>query len=353
MKHRQEHFGPNVLTPRKGKSPLVRFLLQFNNPLIYILLAAAAITPVLKDPVDAVIILLAVLLNAVIGFVQESRAERAIEALAQAMTAEATVIRAGQTLRIPAAELVPGDVVLLKAGDKVPADVRLLSRARPPGRRGRAHRRVGAGGQGGRRARCPRRRAGRPAQHGLCLHAGHLRAGQGVVTATGDKTEVGRSPQLIASTPELTTPLTRKMAEFSQLVLYAILALAAVDLRRRGAARPGVVETFTAAIALAVAMIPEGPAGRHHRDAGHRRLAHGPPPGHRPQAARGGDPGQRHRHLLRQDRHPDPEPDDRAADCRAGALVHGHRLGYAPEGEILRDGQCGRPERATGPCWKR
>ena len=126
VKHRQERFGPNVLTPRRGKSPLVRFLLQFNNPLIYILLVATVITAVVKDVVDAAIIFAVVLVNAIIGFIQESRAERAIEALAQAMTTEATVIRAGKTQRISAADLVPGDLVSLKAGDKVPADLRLI-----------------------------------------------------------------------------------------------------------------------------------------------------------------------------------------------------------------------------------
>ncbi len=111
VKHRQEDLGLNVLTPQRGKSPLVRFLLQFNNPLIYILLVATVITAVVKDIVDAAIIFAAVLVNAVIGYIQESRAERAIEALAQAMTTEATVIRAGKTQRISAAELTLGDLV--------------------------------------------------------------------------------------------------------------------------------------------------------------------------------------------------------------------------------------------------
>ncbi|MCX7856179.1 MAG: HAD-IC family P-type ATPase, partial [Anaerolineae bacterium] len=126
VRHRQERFGPNRLTPRRKKSPLVRFLLQFNNPLIYILLVAAAVTAVVKDLVDAAIILAVVFVNAVIGFIQEARAEQAIEALAETITTEATVIRAGQTRRIPATELVPGDIVVLKAGDRVPADLRLI-----------------------------------------------------------------------------------------------------------------------------------------------------------------------------------------------------------------------------------
>ena len=126
VQHRRQRFGPNALTPRRGKSPLTRFLLQFNNPLIYILLAAAVITAVLKDMMDAIIIFLVVLINAVIGYLQEARAEKAMEALAQRMSSEATVVRAGQTQRIAAVELVPGDIVVLAAGDRVPADLRLL-----------------------------------------------------------------------------------------------------------------------------------------------------------------------------------------------------------------------------------
>ncbi len=258
VKHRQEEFGPNVLTPRRGKSPLVRFLLQFNNPLIYILLVATVVTAVVKDIVDAAIIFAAVLVNAVIGFIQESRAERAIEALAQAMTTEATVIRAGKTQRIPAAELTLGDLVSLKAGDKAPADLRLI-RSRDL--------QVAEAALTGESV---------PVQKDASLllppetvladrrnmaYASTLvtyGTGVGVVTAIGDHTEVGRISQLISSAEELQTPLTRKIAQFSQLVLYAILALAAATFAIGLLRGQGAVDTFTAAIALAVAMIPEG-----------------------------------------------------------------------------------------------
>ena len=96
VRHRQERFGPNTLTPQKGASPLVRFLRQFNNPLILILLASSVITAVLKDPLDAAVIFGVVFINAVIGYVQEARAEQAIEALAQTISTEATVIRGGR-----------------------------------------------------------------------------------------------------------------------------------------------------------------------------------------------------------------------------------------------------------------
>ncbi|MEZ4726694.1 MAG: cation-transporting P-type ATPase [Caldilineaceae bacterium] len=118
IKHRQERFGANVLTPKRGKSPLLRFLLQFHNPLIYILLVASLVTLILKDAVDAAIIFGVVLVNAIVGYIQEAKAERAIEALAQTMITEANTLRAGKTVRISAAELVPGDIVLLRPATK-------------------------------------------------------------------------------------------------------------------------------------------------------------------------------------------------------------------------------------------
>ncbi|MCB1693999.1 MAG: HAD-IC family P-type ATPase, partial [Pseudomonadales bacterium] len=126
---RQAHFGPNVLTQRRGQGPLMRFLLQFHQPLIYILLAAAIITTFLREWVDAGVIFGVVIVNAFIGFLQESKALRAIAALARAMTSETSVIRAGQRQRIPASQLVPGDLVVLQSGDRVPADMR-VSRSR-------------------------------------------------------------------------------------------------------------------------------------------------------------------------------------------------------------------------------
>ena len=123
---RRDRFGANTLTAKKGKSSLMRFLLQFHQPLIYILLAAGAITAALQEWVDSGVIFGVVLVNAIIGFIQESKAENALAALADTMVAEATVLRQGEKRRIPSTELVPGDIVLLSAGDKVPADLRLL-----------------------------------------------------------------------------------------------------------------------------------------------------------------------------------------------------------------------------------
>ena len=109
---RQRHFGPNVLTQKRGQGPLIVFLLQFHQPLVYILLSATVITAVLQEWVNAGVIFGVVLVNALIGFVQESKAVKAMEALARSMDSEATVIRAGQKKKVTSADLVPGDLLV-------------------------------------------------------------------------------------------------------------------------------------------------------------------------------------------------------------------------------------------------
>lgn len=259
VKHRQEQYGFNRITPKKGKSPIVRFLLQFNNPLIYILLAASVITAVLKDElVDAMVIFGAVLINAIISYIQESKAEKAIEALSRTLSSEATVVRAGITLNIKSEELVPGDLVLLQSGDKVPADLRLI--------RSRDLKVAEAALTG--ESTPVQKSADLILQHDIPLadrknmaYASTLVTyGQaaGIVVATGDYTEVGRISDLIATAHDLHTPLTRKIAHLSRLLMIAVLILAALTFSigvLRG--RPA-VETLLAAIALAVAAIPEG-----------------------------------------------------------------------------------------------
>jgi cation-transporting ATPase F len=258
VKHRQERFGPNVITAKRGKSPLVRFLLQFNNPLIYILLVASLITAILKDPMDAAVIFGVVLINAIIGYIQESKAESAIAALARTMITEATVIRAGETQRLSAVELVPGDLILLQAGDKVPADMRLLrsrdlqiAEAALTGESASVHKTAHV-------LLPPDTSLADRTNMAFASTLVTYGQGAGIVVATGDYTEVGRISQLIATAEDLQTPLTRKIAQFSRVLLYAILALAVlafvVGLWRGQPA----IDMLMASIALAVAAIPEG-----------------------------------------------------------------------------------------------
>lgn len=258
IRHRQERFGPNVLTPKPGTSPLARFLAQFKNPLILILLASSVITALIKDPVDAGIILAVVLVNAIVGYAQEARAEKAIEALAQAMTTEATVVRSGEARRVPAADLVPGDIVMLQSGDKVPADARLIrSRDLQVAEAALTGESVPIQKQ----AEADLSAEAVLADRTTMIYASTLVTyGQGsaVVTATGDDTEVGRISQLMSEARPLETPLTRKIAAFSRLVLLAVLALAAITFVAGVLRGNPIVDTFTAAVALTVAMIPEG-----------------------------------------------------------------------------------------------
>ncbi|HWQ05060.1 MAG TPA: cation-transporting P-type ATPase [Longilinea sp.] len=255
---RRQRFGLNVLTPKKGKSPLMRFLLQFNNPLVIILLAASGVTAVLKDLTDALVIFGVVLINALIGYIQEARAENAITALAKTMTTEATVMRGGQVLRLPAAELVPGDLVQLQAGARVPADLRLTAS------RDLQIAEAALTGES-----LPVEKDAKSAVEVEAVLAERLTmayastlvtygTAEGVVVATGDSSEIGRISKLISSAAELETPLTRKIAGFSRVLLVAILTLSALTFGVGVLRGQPVVDTLMAAIALAVGAIPEG-----------------------------------------------------------------------------------------------
>jgi len=257
VEKRQKNFGPNRLTPRKGKGPLLRFLLQFHQALVYILLAAVAIKLALGAWVDAGVIFGVIFLNSVIGFVQESKALSALTALAQALTTTATVLRTGEKQKIDARELVPGDIVLLASGDKVPADMRLLhSRSLQ----------IDESALTGESLPVEKRSVELPhdavlAERTNMAYSSTLvtyGTGVGVVTSTGDNTEIGRISELIANAEVLATPLTRKIARFSHLLLYAILSLAGLTLIAGLWHGQALMDMFITAVAVAVAMIPEG-----------------------------------------------------------------------------------------------
>jgi len=208
-------YGPNQLPDTKIRGPLVRFFYQFHNILIYVLIAASAITAMLGHWVDASVILGVVLINAVIGFVQEGKAENALKAIRQMLSPNAMVLRNDKQISIPAKELVPGDVVLLQSGDKVPADLRLfrvkglqiqesvltgesiaVEKTTEP---------VALEAMIGDR-RCM-------AYSGTLVTHGQ---GAGVVIATGSQTEIGHISTLVADVESITTPLLRQMAEFGR-----------------------------------------------------------------------------------------------------------------------------------------
>ena len=254
---RQENFGPNALTQRKAQGPLQRFLLQFNQALVYILLFAVVIKLFLGAWVDAGVIFGVVLLNSIIGFVQEGKALSALEALSRALTTEASVLRGGEKQRIDAQELVPGDLVLLASGDRVPADLRLLQTR---------NLQIDESALTGESLPVEKRSGVLDHDTSLADRANMAYSstlvtygtGVGVITETGDDTEIGRISELIAGAEVLATPLTRKIARFSRLLLYAILGLAAITFLVGLWHGGSWIDLLMAAVALSVAMIPEG-----------------------------------------------------------------------------------------------
>lgn len=254
---RQEQYGFNELKGKAGTSPIVRFLMEFNQPLIYILLIAGVVTLLLQDWVDAGVILGVMFINATIGFVQESKAENAIEALAKSVTTEANAMRDGQKIRLNARELVPGDLVLLASGDKVPADLRLVTVR---------DLQVSESALTGESV--PVQKAIEPLAADTVLadrlnmaYAGSLvTVGQakGMVVAIANQTETGRISQLMEQSTALETPLTRKIEQFSKSLLYVILGLAALMFTVVIGKGGNWTEGFKAAVALSVSAIPEG-----------------------------------------------------------------------------------------------
>jgi len=254
---RQKEFGPNRVTARRGTPAWLKFLQQFNQPLVYILVAAVGVTAFLGEWVDSSVIFSVVIVNAIFGFLQEAKAEKAIEALARMVETETTVRRDGRTQRVTSEGLVPGDVVLLQAGDRVPADLRLVQmkslqvdESALTGESLPVHKHTHALALD--TVLADRRNL---AFAGTLVTAGQ---GEAVVWATGDRTETGNIARLISSATELSTPLTKKIAQFSRLVLWVVLGLAAIAFVVGVARGEKAVEMFMAAVALAVGAIPEG-----------------------------------------------------------------------------------------------
>lgn len=251
-----EH-GPNSITTRKTESSFVRFLRQFHQPLIYILIGSGIITALLGEWIDSSVIFGVVLANAVVGYLQESKAVHALAALARTMTSEATVVRGGDKTRIPSHQVVPGDIVLLESGDKVPADLRLVDER---GLQIDESALTGESQPVDKSVAVLDEETELASRLNMAYATTLVTHGQarGIVVATGDATEVGRISQLIASASELETPLTRKIAAFSHLLLYLILGLAAVTVAIGLIRGQGMFDMFMAAVALAVGAIPEG-----------------------------------------------------------------------------------------------
>ncbi|MFM6986582.1 MAG: cation-translocating P-type ATPase [Hydrogenophaga sp.] len=255
---RRAQHGPNRLPEPPRRPAWQRFALQFHNPLIHVLLVAGVATLLLGSPVDAGVILGVVLVNALIGHVQEGKAEQALSAVRSLLAARATVQRDGERHQIDADGLVPGDIVWLEPGDRVPADLRLLQarnlrtvEAALTGESATVDKHTGATAEG---LTLGDRRG--MAFSGTLVACG---SGSGVVVATGSATEIGHIGQLVSGVQTLATPLTRRLDRFARQITTSILGVAVLALAwGHFIAGMPLFDVFLAVVGLAVAAIPEG-----------------------------------------------------------------------------------------------
>jgi len=250
--------GPNRLRPPTKNGPLQRFLLQFHNVLIYVLIISGLITALLGHWVDSGVIFGVVIINAFIGFIQEGKAEKALDAIRNMLSQNASVKRDGKLITVPAEQLVPGDILFLQSGDKVPADIRLFKTKEL---RIDEAMLTGESVPNEKNTLVTAENASIGDRKGMA-YSGTLVAygqGHGIVVATGDATEIGRISTLLQTVQTLTTPLIRQIGEFAKRLTLAIGILAALTLLY-GVFIQGysLNEMFLAAVGLTVAAIPEG-----------------------------------------------------------------------------------------------
>jgi len=257
-KKRLTKYGPNRLPEAARRSSFMRFLLQFHHILIYVLLGSAVITALLGHWIDTGVILAVVIANAIIGFIQEGKAEKAMDAIRHMLAPRANVLRDGERDSIESEALVPGDIVLLEAGDKVPADLRLLTA------HGMSVQEAILTGES-----VPVEKHTRPAAENAPLgdrsciaFSGTLVTsgqGKGVIVTTGNHTEIGRISGLLSEVETLTTPLVAQMGVFAKWLTILILLIAALLLTYGYfVGHHDFAEMFMAVVGLSVAAIPEG-----------------------------------------------------------------------------------------------
>ncbi len=250
--------GPNQLPRQRAAGPLRRFVQQFHNTLIYVLLGASLVTLVLGQWLDSAVIFAVVLINAIVGFLQEGKAQQAMQAIQRMLSLDSRVRRDGTIHSIPAEQLVPGDLVLLEAGDRVPADLRLLDTR---------DLRIDEAALTGESLPVDKDRVAVDhaaslgdricmAYSGTLVSAG---SGSGVVVATAGQTELGKISHMLGAVVSLQTPLLADMARFARHLTLLILGLTlltfAFGVLLRGYSP---AEMLMAAVGLAVAAIPEG-----------------------------------------------------------------------------------------------
>jgi magnesium-transporting ATPase (P-type) len=255
---RLTQYGPNRLPEGKKQSVIMRLLLQFNNILVYVLLGAGFVKLMVGLWLDASIILGVVVINGLLGFLQEGKAEKALDSIRNMLSAEARNVRGGETRLVPAEELVPGDVVLLESGDKIPADLRLVEvknlrteEAPLTGESVPIDKTIAAASE---KATVGDREG--MAFSGTLVASGR---GRGIVVATGGDTELGRINQMMADVRTLDTPLLRQIKQFGYAITV-VIGIVSVVMFAYGRWIRGMafVDIFQAVVSIAVSVIPEG-----------------------------------------------------------------------------------------------
>jgi Ca2+-transporting ATPase len=254
---RLRQYGPNQLKGRKKVPPVVVFLRQFLSPLIYVLLAATVISFIIGSAIDATVILVVLLLNAIIGYVQETRAEKAMEALIQMAAPQANVQRDGKVTMLPATQIVPGDILLLETGERVPADARLtevsnlkVNESTLTGESMPVEKSTGPLGEN-----VPVAERKNLVYMGTIITYGRARA---VVISTGMSTEIGRIATAIQEVKPEKTPLQKGIGKLSQYLVVLFLGICGLLVVVGLLKGLEWLDVFLLAVAAAVSAIPEG-----------------------------------------------------------------------------------------------
>jgi magnesium-transporting ATPase (P-type) len=258
ISRRLEKYGSNKLPEGRKQGPLIRFLKQFDNILVYVLLGAGFIKLMVGLWLDAAIILGVVVINALLGFLQEGKAEKALDSIRNMLSAEARTLRGGEIRMIPAEELVPGDIVLLESGDKIPADLRLIE---VKNLRTEEAALTGESVPIDKTTEPVSEKATVGDREGMAFSGTLVASGRGtgVVVTTGSNTELGRINQLMAAVSALETPLLRQIKKFGYLITAAIAAVSVVVfLFGRWVREMPFVDIFQAVVSIAISIIPEG-----------------------------------------------------------------------------------------------
>ena len=258
VQQRLEKYGHNRLPEGRKQGPFKRFLLQFNNILVYVLLGAGFVKLMVGLWLDASIILAVVVLNALLGFFQEGKAEKALDSIRNMLSAEARTVRGGETRLVPSEDLVPGDIVLLESGDKIPADLRLID---VKNLRTEEAALTGESVPIDKTTEPVAERATVGDREGMAFSGTLVASGRGtgIVVTTGDNTELGRINQMMAAVSALETPLLRQIKKFGYAITAVIGVVSVIVFAfGRWVREMPFVEIFQAVVSIAVSVIPEG-----------------------------------------------------------------------------------------------